>query len=561
MNQPAPRPSTTQLPAWQALLACCEAAAGRHIADEFAADPGRAERMQAEACGIFLDYAKNRVDAPTLALLFQLAREAGVAEQRAAMFGGERINRTEGRAVLHVALRMPAGSTLMVDGDDVVADVTAVRERVRRFSTAVRKGEWRGHDGRRITDVVNIGIGGSDLGPQMACEALRDFAHRELRLHFISNVDGIALDRLLGTLDPGTTLFIVASKTFTTQETLTNANVARRWLLGHTGSEAAIARHFVAVSTNTEAVARFGIDTANMFGFWDWVGGRYSMWSAIGLPLALQIGAERFDELLAGAHAMDVHFRDTPFEHNLPVILALLGIWNVDFLDAPTQLIAPYHQGLHRLPAYLQQLDMESNGKSVRSDGHAVGCHTSPVIWGETGINGQHAYFQMLHQGTRPVPVDFIGVLEHPAHLHAQHRIAFANMVAQAEALMRGKRAAEAAAEMHAAGLPQERIDALLPHRVFAGNRPSNTLLLDRLDPRTLGALIALYEHRTFVQGVVWGVNPFDQWGVELGKQLAGRVLEDMDRSTDINAHDASTTALIDRYRRGARATDPAQHA
>ncbi|MFU2486729.1 glucose-6-phosphate isomerase [Thauera sp. WH-1] len=541
------------LPSWQALAAHRDDIAGQHLKDLFAADPGRSRRMQAEACGLFLYYAKNRVDDTTLGLLFQLAREAGVVERRAAMFAGERINVTEGRAVLHTALRKPAGGVVTVDGDNVVDAVVAVRERIRHFSDSVRNGQWVGHDGRRITDIVNIGIGGSDLGPLMACEALREVAHPALRLHFVSNVDGVQIDALLRTLDPATTLFIVASKTFTTQETLTNAHTARSWLLAHAGREEAIARHFVAVSTNAEAVSRFGIDTANMFGFWDWVGGRYSMWSAIGLPIVLQIGADHFDALLAGAHAMDEHFRSAPLERNLPVILALLGIWNIDFLDAPTQVIAPYHQGLHRLPAYLQQLDMESNGKSVRLDGSPVDCHTSPVIWGEPGINGQHAYFQMLHQGTRFAPVDFIGVLEHPARLHQHHRIAFANMVAQAEALMRGKTAAEVEAEMRAAGLPEERIASLIPHRVFAGNRPSNTLLLERLDPFALGALIALYEHRTFVQGVVWGVNSFDQWGVELGKQLAARVLEDLAAEHDASPHDSSTAALIAHYRHHAR--------
>jgi glucose-6-phosphate isomerase len=547
------------LPTWQALAARRDATTGHHMKDLFAAAPDRAARMRMEACGIFLDYSKNRLDADTLALLVQLAREAGVAERRAAMFAGERINTTEGRAVLHTALRKPAGSVVEVDGDNVVDAVVAVRERIRRFSDAVRHGDWLGHDGRRITDVVNIGIGGSDLGPLMACEALRDFAHPALRLHFVSNVDGVQIDTVLRTLDPATTLFIVASKTFTTQETLTNAHTARSWLLAHAGREEAIARHFVAVSTNAEAVARFGIDTANMFGFWDWVGGRYSMWSAIGLPIVLQIGADNFDALLAGAHAMDEHFRSAPLERNMPVILALLGIWNIDFLDAPTQVIAPYHQGLHRLPAYLQQLDMESNGKSVRLDGSPVDYPTSPVIWGEPGINGQHAYFQMLHQGTRFAPVDFIGVLEHPARLHQHHRIAFANMVAQAEALMRGKTAAEVETEMRAAGLPEERIASLIPHRAFAGNRPSNTLLLERLDPFTLGALVVLYEHRTFVQGVVWGVNSFDQWGVELGKQLAARVLEDLAGEQDASPHDSSTAALIEHYRHHARSVgDPA---
>jgi len=534
---------------WQALRAHRHALGESPLTQLFASDVARANRMQAEACGLFLDYSKNRVTDQTLTLLFALAHEAKLAEQRTAMFNGERINNTEQRAVLHTALRRPATDRVIVDGRNVVAEVHAVRERISRFAESVRSGEWRGHDGRAITDIVNIGIGGSDLGPLMVCEALKPFAHPRLRMHFVSNVDGVQIDDVLRGTDPGTTLFVVASKTFTTQETLTNAHTARNWLVNRMGSEQAVARHFVAVSTNADAVTRFGISLDNMFGFWDWVGGRYSLWSAIGLPIVLQVGPECFDELLAGAHAMDEHFCTAPFERNLPVIMALLGIWNIDFLDAPSQVIAPYHQRLHRFPAFLQQLDMESNGKSVRRDGSPVGCHTSPVIWGEPGINGQHAYFQMLHQGTRCAPVDFIGVLDGPAELENHRRIAFANMVAQAEALMRGKTADEVEAEMRAAGLAADRIRELIPHRVFSGNRPSNTVLLNRLDAFSLGALIALYEHRTFVQGVIWGVNSFDQWGVELGKQLAARVLDDLAAPTDSHAHDPSTAGLIARYR------------
>ncbi|ENO84503.1 glucose-6-phosphate isomerase [Thauera linaloolentis] len=544
-SSPPPGPDST----WQALLAHRGEIGERHLAQLFASDPARAARMQAEACGLFLDYSKNRVTGDTLALLFELAREAGLDARRAAMFDGERINRSEGRAVLHTALRRPADECVMVDGRNVVADIAAVRERCYRFAEAVRDGAWRGYDGRAITDVVHIGIGGSDLGPLMVCEALKPCAHPRLRMHFVSNVDGVQIGDVLCAADPGTTLFIVASKTFTTQETLANAHTARRWLIERSGDETVIARHFAAVSTHPGAVTSFGIDPANMFGFWDWVGGRYSLWSAIGLPIVLQIGAAGFDALLAGARAMDLHFREAPFERNLPVILALTGIWNIDFLGAPSQLIAPYHQRLHRLPAFLQQLDMESNGKSVKLDGSPAGCQTSPVIWGESGINGQHAYFQMLHQGTQLVPTDFIGVLEAERGFEQHHRIAFANLVAQAEALMRGKSAAEAEAEMRAAGMAGERIRALLPHRVFPGNRPSNALLMARLDPYTLGALIALYEHRTFVQGVVWGLNSFDQWGVELGKQLAARVLDDLAAPADLHAHDASTAGLIARYR------------
>jgi glucose-6-phosphate isomerase len=538
---------------WQALQAHHAGIGARHLNDLFAEDPSRAERMSAQACGLHLDYSKNRVTDETLSLLCRLATAAGLEQRIAAMFAGEPINTTEGRAVLHTALRRPPVPPLTVAGQDVSADIAAVRARIRAFSDKVRSGYWRGYTGRPITDIVNIGIGGSDLGPVMVCEALKPFGHPGLRMHFVSNVDGVQIDDVLAEVSPDTTLFIVASKTFTTQETLTNANAAREWLIGHAGSEAAVARHFVAVSTNGDAVLAFGIDSANMFGFWDWVGGRYSLWSAIGLPIVLQIGAERFDELLAGAHAMDEHFRSTPFDRNLPVIMALIGVWNIDFLGATTHVIAPYHQRLHRLPAYLQQLDMESNGKSVRLDGSVVDCDTSPVIWGEPGINGQHAYFQMLHQGTRIAPVDFIGVLEPPGRCAHAHRIAFANMVAQAEALMRGKTGAEVAAELRSAGLDAARIRALVPHRSFPGNRPSNTLLLERLDPQTLGALIALYEHRTFVQGVVWGINSFDQWGVELGKQLASRVLDELSSDDNRHPHDASTCRLIERYRTHAR--------
>ena len=544
--------------AWRALSARRDALLTTTLRDLFRTDPQRAQRMQASICGLTLDYSKNLLCAQSLTLLLQLAQEAGLHSAIAAMFAGEHINTTEERAVLHVALRCPPGTPWLVEGVDVGAEVHAVRKRMAAFATQVREGAWLGWRGDAITDVVNIGIGGSDLGPAMVCEALRDQAHSGLRMHFVSNVDGVQIGDVLRHCRPESTLFIVASKTFTTQETLANARAARAWLIAHAGDETAVARHFVAVSTSTAAVQAFGIDPANMFGFWDWVGGRFSLWSAIGLPIMIAIGPQRFDELLAGAHAMDEHFRATPFAANLPVLMALIGIWNVDFLDAPSQLIAPYHQRLHRLPAYLQQLDMESNGKSVRHDGSPVPCRTSPILWGEQGINGQHAYFQLVHQGTQPVPVDFIGVLDAGHEDEHLHRIAFANLVAQAEALMRGRTAAEAEAEMRAAGLPEARIRALLPHRVFPGNRPSNTILLERLDPFTLGALVAAYEHRTFVQGVIWGVNSFDQWGVELGKQLAARVLDELDLHAATTAdagHDRSTQGLIERYRAHVRAS------
>ncbi|MHB1373813.1 MAG: glucose-6-phosphate isomerase [Thauera sp.] len=537
---------------WSALQARRDALLATDLRTLFRTDPERALRMQASACGITLDYSKNLLCDESVALLLKLATEAELPARTAALFAGAHVNTTEDRAVLHMALRCPPGCSWMVDGADIAADVHAVRRRMRAFAEQLRDGIWRGHRGDAITDVVNIGIGGSDLGPAMVCEALREHVHPRLRMHFVSNVDGVQIGEVLRACRPETTLFIVASKTFTTQETLANARTARAWLVANAGSEAAVARHFVAVSTSAAAVEAFGIDPANMFGFWDWVGGRFSLWSAIGLPIMVALGPARFDALLAGAHEMDEHFRTAPLAVNLPVLMALCGLWNVNFLDLPSQLIAPYHQRLHRLPAYLQQLDMESNGKSVRHDGTPVPCRTSPILWGEQGINGQHAYFQLLHQGTQKVAVDFIGVLEPGREDEGLHRIAFANLVAQAEALMRGRTSAEAEAEMRAAGLPEQRIRHLLPHRVFGGNRPSNVLLLERLDPRTLGALIAAYEHRTFVQGVLWGVNSFDQWGVELGKQLATRVLDELDPSAPAmtaEAHDGSTRSLIARYR------------
>ena len=542
----------TRAAAWHRVHAHAEALNKRHMREMFAADADRAARMQARMGPVFVDYSKNRIDETGLSALCELADASHLRRAIDAMFAGAPINATEHRAALHTALRAPRTPALIVDGEDVSAAVHAELDRLSDFAEAVRDGTWTGFSGQPVRNIVNIGIGGSDLGPRMVCDALRPLTHPRLRTHFVANVDGARITGLLRQLDPASTLFVIASKTFTTQETLTNAATARQWFLDQGGREADIARHFVAVSTNAEAVAAFGIDTANMFGFWDWVGGRFSLWSAIGLPIALALGPDRFDELLAGAHAMDTHFRAAPPAANLPVLMALLGIWNVNFLGAASQLIAPYHQRLHRLPAYLQQLDMESNGKSVRHDGVAVDCRTSPILWGEQGINGQHAYFQLVHQGTQLVPVDFIGVLDAGREDEGLHRIAFANLVAQAEALMRGKTAAEAEAEMRAAGLPEDRIAALLPHRVFPGNRPSNVLLLDRLDPFTLGALIAAYEHRTFVQGVIWDVNSFDQWGVELGKQLAARVLAELDPravSPSERAHDASTRGLIERYR------------
>jgi glucose-6-phosphate isomerase len=521
----------TQSPAWQALARHRDALSATPIRSLFAADPARADRFSLEAAGVFADFSKNLLTGETIALLTALAREAGVEARRDAMFKGERINTTEGRPVLHVALRAPADTSIFVDGEDVVPHVHAVLASMRRFCDAVRDGAWHGYTGRAITDIVNIGIGGSDLGPRMVCEALRPYGHERLRMHFVSNVDGADIDEVLRAVDPTTTLFIVASKTFTTRETLTNAHTARTWLLASGAPESAVARHFVAVSTNAEAVAAFGIDTDNMFAFWDWVGGRYSLWSAIGLPIALYIGADAFAALLAGAHAMDQHFATAPLERNLPALLALIGIWHTNFFGAASHLVAPYDRYLHRLPAYLQQLDMESNGKTVTLDGERVDHATGPVIWGEPGTNGQHAFFQLLHQGTALIPADFIACMRPHHALDAHHAILLANCFAQTEALMNGSPSPDA------------------PHRHFEGNRPTNTLCLDRLEPATLGALIALYEHKVFVQGAVWNINSFDQWGVELGKRLAVEIEREIAAPGTVVTHDSSTNNLINRFK------------
>ena len=510
----------------------------------FAADPARFTNLSLEAAGIFLDYSKNRVDARTLELLLDLARERGVEAQRDAMFAGEKINLTEHRAVLHTALRAPRDAALTVDGQDVTADVHAVLERVRAFSDSVRLGTWLGYSGKPITDIVNIGIGGSDLGPKMVCLALRHYAHPRLTMHFVSNVDGHDMDAALARVNPETTLFIVASKTFPTSETMLNAQTARSWFLQH-AQPADLARHFVAVSTNTEAIKTFGIDPANMFPFWDWVGGRYSVWSAIGLPVALCVGYAYFADFLAGAHAMDTHFKAAPLEQNMPALLALTGFWNRQFLDCSSVSIAPYHQDLNRFPAYLQQLEMESNGKRVTKGGAPVDGPTCPVIWGDCGTNGQHAYFQLLHQGSDVTPIDFIGTLR-PAHeLQHHHAALLANCFAQSEAFMRGKTADEVRADLQAQGLGTEEIERLVPHKTFPGNRPSNTILMEYLTPHALGALIALYEHKTFVQGVLWDVNSFDQWGVELGKVLAKKIEAELTGEAQPAQHDSSTNGLI----------------
>ena len=536
------------LPAWSKLWIHFDETKEQHMREMFDQDPQRAERYWLQVGGLTLDYSKNRINDETMALLFELAREAGVPERMQQMFRGEKINTTENRAVLHVALRNRTNSPIVVDGEDVMPKVNHVLQRMGEFAHEVRSGSWLGYTNQVITDIVNIGIGGSDLGPLMMCTALKPFGHPRLNMHFVSNVDGSQLRDVLSKVHPETTLFIIASKTFTTQETLTNALTARKWFLDHAGDEAAVAKHFVAVSTNQKAVAEFGIDTANMFEFWDWVGGRYSLWSAIGLPIMLYLGEENFIEMLNGAHLMDQHFINTPLERNMPVILALIGIWYINYYGGGSHVIAPYDQHLHRLPKFIQQLDMESNGKQVTLDGKPVGYETSPIIWGETGINGQHAFFQLLHQGTHITPIDLIASLEKRSNLQGHHEILLANVFAQAEAFMRGKTPDEVRAELKAQGMEAARIEELVPHKTFSGNRPTNLILMDKINPRNMGSLIAMYEHKTFVQGIIWGINSFDQWGVELGKQLAKTILAELNGETEVQKHDSSTTRLINLY-------------
>jgi glucose-6-phosphate isomerase len=534
----------TQRPAWKALGAHHKKIAKLHLRELFAADKKRGEKLTAEAVGLFLDYSKNRVTAETLKLLLQLAKESNLRGRMDAMFTGEKINITENRAVLHTALRAPRSAKIFVDGKNVVPEVHAVLDKMTAFADCVRSGAWQGQTGKRIRNIVNIGIGGSDLGPVMAYEALKHYAKRNLKFLFVSNVDGADFVEAVHDLDPAETLFIVSSKTFTTQETMTNAESARDWLLrGLGGNKKAVAKHFVAVSTSAEKVSAFGIDTANMFGFWDWVGGRYSMDSAIGLSTMLAVGPENFREMLTGFHEMDEHFRTAPFEKNLPVLLALLSVWNTDFLGAETVAVLPYENYLKRFPAYLQQLTMESNGKHVTLDGQKVNYETSPIYWGEPGTNGQHSFYQLIHQGTRLIPCDFIAFARALTPLGRHHDILLANVFAQSEALAFGKTAAEVKAEK----VP----DALVPHKVFEGNRPSNTILAERLTPAVLGKLVALYEHIVFVQGAIWSVNPFDQWGVELGKALAQRIVPELENKTlSALKHDSSTNNLIRRYRK-----------
>jgi len=542
----------TSSPAWTALLAHQSTIEKVAIRELFAAEPQRFARMSHEACGLFVDYSKHRATAETLGLLLALARQQGVESWRDRMFAGDKaVNATEHRAVLHVALRNRSARPIVVDGADVMPGVRAVLTKMRAFTERVRSGAWLGHTGKSITDIVNIGIGGSDLGPVMVTEALRPYWKPGMHVHFVSNVDGTHLAETLKRVDPERTLFIVASKTFTTQETLTNAISARTWLLGKlaAGPEA-VARHFVALSTNAKAVAAFGIDTANMFEFWDWVGGRYSLWSAIGLPIATIIGMDQFEELLAGAHDMDEHFRTAPLAENLPVLLAMLGVWYGNFFGADSHAILPYDQYLHRFAAYFQQGDMESNGKSVDRQHRPITDYaTGPVIWGEPGTNGQHAFYQLLHQGTRLIPCDFIAPIETHNPIGDHHPILLANFFAQPEALMMGKTTEQARAELVAANAAADQLDALAQHKTFTGNRPTTSIMVQKLTPRTLGALTAMYEHKIFVQGIVWNIYSFDQWGVELGKQLASKILPELQRDGEVTSHDASTNGLINLYK------------
>ena len=537
-------PDLTRSPTWLALKAERKAWKNLHLRDLFRKDSERFARYSLSFDDLLLDYSKNLIRPRTLQLLIRLAREAGVEARREAMFSGQHINVTEDRAVLHTALRNRSGRPVMVDGSDVMPSVREVLARVRALADKVRTGKWKGYSGKPITDVVNIGIGGSDLGPAMACMALKPYGGN-IRAHFVANVDPSHLFDTLEELDPASTLFIVASKTFTTQETLLNAQAARNWLLAAAGDEKAVARHFVAVSTNEQAVREFGIDPANMLGFWDWVGGRYSLWSAIGLSIALYIGMDAFEELLTGGFDLDEHFRTAPLDQNLPVILALLGIWYNNFWDAQAYAVLPYDQRLARFPAYLQQLDMESSGKGVSLDGKPLKLSSGPILFGEPGTDGQHAFYQLIHQGTKLVPCDFLAARESHNDVNGQHAVLLSNFLAQTEALMRGRTEVEAGGELAAAGLSRAEIRTLVPHKVFPGNRPTSTILYRRLTPRTLGRLIALYEHKVFVQGAIWGINPYDQLGVELGKQLARAILPELTGGRGRTVHDASTTGLI----------------
>ena len=539
----------TQHPSWQSLCQHQKIMSTQHMRDLFNADPKRFDTFSLSHEDLLLDYSKHRITSETLTLLFQMAREAKIENWRDRMFSGEKINITENRAVLHTALRNRSNTPVYVDGNDVMPEVNAVLAQMRSFTEKVRSGSWTGYTGKAITDIVNIGIGGSDLGPVMVCDALKPYASPNLNVHFVSNIDGAHLMRALEKCNPETTLFIVASKTFTTQETMTNATSARTWFLEAAKDNAHVAKHFVALSTNAKAVEAFGIDTNNMFAFWDWVGGRYSLWSAIGLSIALYVGMDHFEDLLAGGHAMDNHFKTAPLEQNMPVIMAMIGVWYNNFFHVDTHAILPYDQGLARFAAYLQQADMESNGKFVCRDGTDVKYKTGPVIWGEAGTNGQHAFYQLIHQGTQTVPADFLM----PIHSHYQvgsngdqhHKILLANFLAQTQALMLGKTREEARAELEAQGLSGDALEELLPHKVFQGNRPTTSIMFDKLTPYTLGKLIALYEHKIFVQGIIWAINSYDQWGVEYGKQIAQQILPLLMNGDTINIFDGSTNGLI----------------
>lgn len=537
----------TQSPAWQALLAHQSQISNQTMREMFAADADRFDTFSLQLDGLLFDYSKNRISAETIKLLLDLARQSDLSGWIARMFGGEKINASENRAVLHTALRAPRDAVVMVDGKNVMPDVHRVLDHLRRYTEAVRGGELCGHTGKPLRHIVNIGIGGSALGPMMVCETLKPYGHPEMRAHFVSNVDATDLVETLKLLDAEMTLFIVSSKTFTTQETLTNARTARAWLVEKLGCEEAVAKHFAAVSTNLKATSEFGINPDNVFEFWDWVGGRYSLWSAIGLPIALYVGMDNFERLLAGAHAMDVHFRDAPFERNMPVILGMLGVWYGNFFGTGSYAVLPYDQYLHRLPAYLQQLEMESNGKSVDREGQPVDYDTHFTVWGEAGTNGQHSFYQLIHQGTRMIPADFLAPIRSHNPVGDHHAMLLSNCFAQTEALMLGKTEAEARAELVAQGMSGEALEKLLPFKVFPGNRPTNTFLFDLLDPYTLGMLIALYEHKIYVQSVVWNINAFDQWGVEFGKQLAGKLLPELQGKQPLSVHDASTINLMQR--------------
>jgi glucose-6-phosphate isomerase len=542
--------NVTGSPEWKALQDHYSKTSQLQMRDLFAKDPHRFDTFSARFGDILLDYSKNRITGETFRLLLNLAEASKVKAFAQKMFSGEKINTTEDRAVLHVALRNRSNKAIMVDGKDVMPDVNRALAHMKQFSDAIRSGSWTGYTGKRITDVVNIGIGGSDLGPVMATEALKPYSKRDLHVHFVSNIDGTHIAETTRDLDPETTLFIVASKTFTTQETITNAHSARKWFLNKAKDEKAVAKHFVALSTNTAEVTKFGIDTANMFEFWDWVGGRYSLWSAIGLSIAVCIGFDNFEELLTGGHLMDQHFLTAPPEQNLPMILALVGIWYNDFFGAQTVAILPYDQYMHRFSAYFQQGDMESNGKSVQRDGTPCGdCQTGPIIWGEPGTNGQHAFYQLIHQGTKMVPCDFLAPIETQNPVGEHHDILLSNFFAQTEALMKGKTADEVRAELAGSKMSKEDLEKLIPQKCFPGNRPTNSIMFKKLTPRTLGMLIALYEHKIFTQGVIWNINSFDQWGVELGKQLAKAILPELKSGGKVASHDASTNGLINHYK------------